>query len=65
MACFIFVFLGGSKDLSIGPEAVLAILTLEVTNKGIEYVILLTFLSGIIILVLAILRLGKTTKVLG
>jgi MFS superfamily sulfate permease-like transporter len=59
MACFVFLFLGGSKDLSIGPEAVLAILTLEITNKGIEYVVLLTFLSGVIILVLAIFRLGK------
>ena len=58
MACFVFVLLGGSKDLSIGPEAVLAILTLQITNKGLEYVFLLTLLSGIIILVLAIFRLG-------
>lgn len=60
MSCFVFLFLGASKDLSIGPEAVLAILTYQISGKGIEHVILLTFLSGIIIFILAIFRLGKT-----
>ena len=59
MGCFVYLLFGSSKDITVGPTAIMALMTAQYL-KGAEpdYAVLLAFLSGIIILVLGILRLG-------
>ena len=59
MGCFVYCIFGSSKDITVGPTAIMALMTAEHANKGPVFAILLTFLSGIIILVLGLLNLGK------
>jgi len=65
MGCFMYIFFGTSKDVTVGPTAIMALMTAEHANgdpndpnKGPTYVILLTFLSGLVIMAFGILRLG-------
>ena len=58
MGCFVYLIFGSCKDITVGPTAIMALLTSEHADKGPAFVILLTFLSGIIIMVLGILKLG-------
>lgn len=58
MGCFMYCLFGSSKDITVGPTAIMALLTSEHANKGAEYMILLTFLTGLIILTMGILKLG-------
>ncbi|GIY83501.1 sodium-independent sulfate anion transporter [Caerostris extrusa] len=59
MGCFMYTIFGSCKDLTIGPTAIMSLLTAEhSTNGGICYVILLTFLTGCIQLLMGILNLG-------
>nr|CAD7431313.1 unnamed protein product [Timema monikensis] len=54
---FIYVFLGGSKDITIGPTAILALMTRTfVSNHGEDFAVLLAFLSGCVISLLGLLR---------
>ncbi|XP_068631946.1 sodium-independent sulfate anion transporter-like [Battus philenor] len=55
----LYVLLGTVKEVSIGPTSLMALLTLQ-TCRGlpIEFVILLTFLSGCVVLLMGFLRLG-------
>ncbi|CAH2036865.1 unnamed protein product, partial [Iphiclides podalirius] len=55
----LYVFLGTVKEVSIGPTSLMALLTLQ-TCRGlpIDFVILLTFLSGCVVLLMGLLRLG-------
>ena len=53
-----YMFFGSSKDITVGPTAIMALMTAEHANKGPSYAILLAFLSGIIVLIFGILRLG-------
>nr|CAD7202855.1 unnamed protein product [Timema douglasi] len=56
---FIYIFLGGSKDITIGPTAILALMTRTfVSNHGEDFAVLLTFLSGCVISLLGLLRMG-------
>nr|CAD7443752.1 unnamed protein product [Timema bartmani] len=56
---FIYVFLGGSKDITIGPTAILALMTRTfVSNHGEDFAVLLAFLSGCVISLLGLLRMG-------
>lgn len=51
---------GTIKEVSIGPTAVMSLLTYEFTNGlGIEYIVLLTFLAGCIELIMGLLNLGE------
>ena len=58
MGCIMYLFFGTSKDITVGPTAIVSLMTGLYANKGPEYVVLLTFLSGIIILVFGLLKLG-------
>lgn len=55
----LYVFLGTVKEVSIGPTSLMALLTLQVCRGlPLEFVILLTFLSGCVVLAMGLLRLG-------
>ena len=58
MSCFMYMVFGTSKAMSNGPSAVMALITLHYSSKGIDYIILLTFLSGLITMALGFLKLG-------
>ncbi len=53
-----YVIFGSCKDVTVGPTAIMSLLTAQYASKNPAFVILLTFLSGLIILALGILRLG-------
>lgn len=54
------MFLGRVKQVSIGPTSLMALLTYEYTkNLTSEYVILLTFMCGIVEMLMGLLKLGK------
>ncbi|XP_021925205.1 sodium-independent sulfate anion transporter-like isoform X2 [Zootermopsis nevadensis] len=56
---YLYVVFGTIKEVSIGPTAVMSLLTYEfVHDLGIEYMVLLTFLSGCVELVMGLLNLG-------
>ncbi|XP_023723643.1 sodium-independent sulfate anion transporter isoform X4 [Cryptotermes secundus] len=56
---YLYVVFGTIKEVSIGPTAVMSLLTYEFTNGlGIEYIVLLTFLAGCVELIMGLLNLG-------
>lgn len=60
MGCFMYTIFGSCKDITIGPTAIMSIMTAEhAAAGGITYVILITFLSGCIQLIMGILNLGN------
>lgn len=62
VGCFVYCFFGSSKDITIGPTAIMALMTAEHVHSGPDgpaFAILLAFLSGVIIFVLGALQLGK------
>lgn len=59
MGGFVYVFLGTTPQLCIGPTALVSLLTLTYTqNTDVDMVILLTFLCGCITFLLGVLQLG-------
>ncbi len=59
MGCFAYCIFGSTKDITVGPTAIMAIMTAEhASNAGPTMAVLLTFLSGLIILLLGLLQLG-------
>lgn len=57
---YLYVVFGTIKEVSIGPTAVMSLLTHEfVHGLAVEYVVLLTFLSGCVELIMGLLNLGK------
>lgn len=59
MGSFLYVIFGSSKDITIGPTAISSLLTAEYGKFGTDYAVLLTFLTGCIILGMGLLRLGE------
>lgn len=60
MGSFAYIIFGTIKQVSIGPSSILSLLTLTyVQGRGMEYVILLTFLSGCIEMLMGVLNLGE------
>ncbi|GAB0090241.1 sodium-independent sulfate anion transporter [Sergentomyia squamirostris] len=55
---FIYFFLGSCKDITIGPTAIMALLIQSHALKSPDFAPLAAFLTGIIILTMAILHLG-------
>ena len=53
-----YLIFGSSKDVTVGPTAIMSILTAEYSILGIEYAILLAFICGVMISLFGILRLG-------
>lgn len=66
MGCFVYFFLGSVKDITIGPTAIMALMTQKsVENFNSDFAVLLCFLSGCIILLFGILHLGNfSTEIL-
>ncbi|XP_025200768.1 sodium-independent sulfate anion transporter-like isoform X2 [Melanaphis sacchari] len=56
---FIYMNLGTVKQVSMGPTSLMALLTYEYTkNLTVEYVVLLTFMCGIIEMLMGLFKLG-------
>ena len=58
MGCFVYCMFGSCKDITIGPTAIMALMTSVHAQYGPEYAVLLSFLSGIIIFLCGVLQLG-------
>uniref|UniRef100_A0A182MJ89 STAS domain-containing protein n=1 Tax=Anopheles culicifacies TaxID=139723 RepID=A0A182MJ89_9DIPT len=59
MGCFVYCVFGSCKDLTIGPTAIMALMVqVYVGSLGADFAILLTFLTGCIILMFGLLNLG-------
>ncbi|KAK8753435.1 hypothetical protein OTU49_004486, partial [Cherax quadricarinatus] len=59
MGCFMYVIFGSCKDITIGPTAIMALMTLEYSGSGGPvYAVLLCFTSGIIIITAGLCNLG-------
>ncbi|CAL4110420.1 unnamed protein product, partial [Meganyctiphanes norvegica] len=57
--CFVYFFLGSTKELTIGPTAILILMVAPYTARGgADYAIFLCFMNGIIILIASIFNLG-------
>lgn len=57
--CFVYTIFGSIKDITIGPTALMALMTYQqVLGRNTDYAILLCFLAGVVQLVMAILHLG-------
>lgn len=60
MGGVIYTFLGTVKQVSIGPTSLMSLLTYEYTkNLPPEYVVLLTFMCGIVEMFMGLLKLGE------
>ena len=68
MGVIVYTFFGTSKDITLGPTAILSLLTASLINSGansnnphanVPLAVLLTLLSGIVQFVMGILNLGK------
>ena len=46
------------QDITIGPTAIMALMTRSYAAHGPQYAVLLSFLSGLVILLCGLLRLG-------
>jgi sodium-independent sulfate anion transporter 11 len=59
MGLFVYVILGTSKECSIGPTAVMSLMTFSYASEGGPiYSTLLAFLAGLLELVAGLLNLG-------
>eukprot|EP00090_Calanus_glacialis_P015453 TRINITY_DN24401_c0_g1_i1.p1 TRINITY_DN24401_c0_g1~~TRINITY_DN24401_c0_g1_i1.p1 ORF type:complete len:653 (-),score=122.04 TRINITY_DN24401_c0_g1_i1:57-2015(-) len=58
MGCFVYCVFGSSKDITIGPTAIMALMTGVHAKYGPDYAVLLAFLSGLIVLACGLLQLG-------
>ncbi|XP_026908329.1 sodium-independent sulfate anion transporter isoform X1 [Acinonyx jubatus] len=58
MGCFVYFFLGTSRDVTLGPTAIMSLLVSFYTFHEPAYAVLLAFLSGCIQLAMGFLRLG-------
>ena len=53
-----YLIFGSCKDVTVGPTAIMSILTAPYAEKGAEYAVLLAFICGVVILLFGTLRLG-------
>ncbi|XP_030370052.1 sodium-independent sulfate anion transporter [Scaptodrosophila lebanonensis] len=58
LGCFIYIFIGSSKDVPIGPTAISALLSFQIAGGSWQMATLLTFLSGLIEILMGVFRLG-------
>eukprot|EP00055_Hartaetosiga_balthica_P014795 m.83420 g.83420 ORF g.83420 m.83420 type:complete len:664 (-) comp8689_c0_seq1:228-2219(-) len=63
MGCFVYIFMGTAKDITLGPTAIMSLMTAsnsdQINGKTIpEHAIFLTFMAGLIQLAMGIFRLG-------
>lgn len=60
MGCFVYFILGTSRDVTLGPTAIMSLLVSSYTFHEPAYAVLLAFLSGCIQLAMGFLCLGET-----
>ncbi|CAH1391158.1 unnamed protein product [Nezara viridula] len=59
LGCFVYTVFGSCKDITIGPTALMSLMTYQqVYNRNQDYAVLLCFLSGCLMVLMAVLRLG-------
>ncbi|XP_014233001.1 sodium-independent sulfate anion transporter [Trichogramma pretiosum] len=59
IGAMIYVVFGSCKDITIGPTALMSLMTYQyVQNRGPDFAVLLAFLAGLMQLLMAALRLG-------
>nr|XP_028692723.1 sodium-independent sulfate anion transporter isoform X6 [Macaca mulatta] len=58
VGCFVYFFLGTSRDVTLGPTAIMSLLVSFYTFHEPAYAVLLAFLSGCIQLAMGVLHLG-------
>ncbi|XP_020282601.1 sodium-independent sulfate anion transporter [Pseudomyrmex gracilis] len=61
LGCFIYVLFGSCKDIPMGPTAIISLLTYQTVshlNYPVEHAVLLTFLVGIVELIMGMFGLG-------
>jgi sodium-independent sulfate anion transporter 11 len=59
VGCFVYIVFGSSNEITVGPTAVMAIITYTYTHgKPPEYAVLLCFLTGIVTLLMGVFQLG-------
>lgn len=60
MGAIVYIVFGSCKDITIGPTALMALMTHEyVQDRNADFAILLAFLCGCLQILMAFLRLGK------
>ncbi|ODM96573.1 Sodium-independent sulfate anion transporter [Orchesella cincta] len=59
VGCFVYILLGGTGEVTVGPTAVMAIITFTYTHgKPPAYAVILCFLTGIVTLLMGVFQLG-------
>jgi len=65
MACFVYCLLGTSKDVNLGPAAVMSLLTAEfghsVIHDDATYAIALSLVCGVFQIIMGILQVGRSS----
>ncbi|KAI5698472.1 hypothetical protein M8J75_007352 [Diaphorina citri] len=57
--CLVYALLGSCKDITIGPTALMSLMTYQqIIGRNVDFAILLCFLSGIVQLLMGVLHLG-------
>lgn len=65
MGGFIYTLLGTSKDITLGPTAIMSLLCFSVVGGQPNRAVLLSLLCGLIQTVMALLRLGERREPAG
>ncbi|XP_067625308.1 GATOR2 complex protein MIOS-like [Eurosta solidaginis] len=59
LGCFVYLIFGSIPKVIVGPTSLVALVSLQFTvGKPIEFAILLTFLTGVVELIMGVLRVG-------
>ncbi|KAF4519538.1 hypothetical protein B566_EDAN009441 [Ephemera danica] len=59
MGCFMYIIFGGCKDITIGPTALMSLMTYDqVRGRNQDFAVLLCFLTGCVQMLFGILNLG-------
>ena len=60
MGSFVYVLLGTSKDVNIGPTAVMSLLTATFAHGSVLLAVVLSLCSGVVQIILGLLHIGKS-----
>lgn len=58
LGCFVYIFLGSCKDVPMGPTAIASLLTYQAAGGVWQKAVLLTFLTGLVELMMGIFGMG-------
>lgn len=65
MGCFIYTFLGTSKDITLGPTAIMSLMTAAFASSPVTgdptYAILMCLMCGVIQFAMGLFNLGNFT----